>query len=218
MNVAAATGQMNRIYRRQRHIYDFTRRYYLLGRDELIERLGVLPGHRVLEMGCGTGRNLIVAANRYPEARFYGVDVSTEMLTSAREAIGSAAQSSRIRVEHGDASAFEPRATFGIERFDRVFVAYTLSMVPEWQAAIDRALSLLAPGGELHVVDFGGQTAWPGLARLALRRWLSAFHVTPREELENALTMHAIERGARLVFERRFGDYVQYGRMILPAT
>lgn len=218
MNAAAATVQMNRIYRHQRHIYNFTRRYYLLGRDELIERLGVMPGHRVLEMGCGTGRNLIVAASRYPEARFYGIDVSTEMLTSAREAIARAAQSSRIRVEHGDAAAFEPRATLGMDRFDRVFVAYTLSMIPQWQSAVDKALSLLAPGGELHVVDFGGQKSWPGFARLALRRWLSAFHVTPREELENVLKMHAIERGARLVFERRLGDYAQYARLILPAA
>ena len=218
MNGAAATAQMNRIYRRQRHIYDFTRRYYLLGRDELIERLGVMPGHRVLEMGCGTGRNLIVAASRYPETRFYGVDVSTEMLTSAREALGQAAQSSRIRVEHGDAAAFDPRATFGIERFDRVFVAYTLSMIPQWKLAIDKGLMLLAPGGEFHVVDFGGQKAWPGIARYALRRWLSAFHVTPREDLENVLKMHTIDRGARLIFERRLGDYVQYGRLILPSA
>ena len=29
---------MDRIYRRQRHVYDLTRKYYLLGRDELIER------------------------------------------------------------------------------------------------------------------------------------------------------------------------------------
>ncbi len=187
-------------------------------RDELIERLGVMPGHRVLEMGCGTGRNLIVAASHYPETRFYGVDVSTEMLTSAREALGQAAQSSRIRVEHGDAATFDPRATFGVERFDRVFVAYTLSMIPQWQSAIDKALMLLTPGGELHIVDFGGQRAWPGFARYALRRWLSAFQVSPREELENVLKTHAVERGARLILERRLGDYVQYGRLILPGV
>ena len=53
-----ATNRMNRMYRRQRHIYDGTRRYYLLGRDRLISGLKPAPGASVLEIGCGTGRNL----------------------------------------------------------------------------------------------------------------------------------------------------------------
>src|SRR5580698_8830585 len=78
-----ATERMNRMYRRQRHIYDGTRRYYLLGRDQLIENLQIEAGSSVLEIGCGTGRNLVQAAKRFPGARFFGIDVSTEMLTSA---------------------------------------------------------------------------------------------------------------------------------------
>src|SRR3954469_14623538 len=42
---------MDRIYRRQRHVYDFTRKYYLLGRDELVDRLGPPGGGRVLAVG-----------------------------------------------------------------------------------------------------------------------------------------------------------------------
>ena len=78
-----ATRRMNRMYRRQRHIYDATRRYYLLGRDQLIANLRPEAGATVMEIGCGTGRNLMVAAGIHPEARFFGIDVSTEMLTSA---------------------------------------------------------------------------------------------------------------------------------------
>ena len=51
-----ATRRMNRMYRRQRHIYDGTRRYYLLGRDQMISRLRPEAGASVLEIGCGTGR------------------------------------------------------------------------------------------------------------------------------------------------------------------
>jgi S-adenosylmethionine-diacylgycerolhomoserine-N-methlytransferase len=82
-----ATARMNRMYRRQRHVYDGTRRYYLLGRDQLIAGLQTGSGANVLEIGCGTGRNLVLAAQLNRLARFFGVDVSTEMLTSAITAI-----------------------------------------------------------------------------------------------------------------------------------
>ena len=55
-----------RIYRYQRYIYDASRKYYLLGRDRLLDELGPPPGAAVLEIACGTGRNLIKAAQRYP--------------------------------------------------------------------------------------------------------------------------------------------------------
>ena len=78
---AVNTVLMDQIYRRQHHIYDLTRKYYLLGRDRLIIGLRPTSGDAVLEIGCGTGRNLTIAAKHYPAARFFGVDVSTVMLT-----------------------------------------------------------------------------------------------------------------------------------------
>jgi S-adenosylmethionine-diacylgycerolhomoserine-N-methlytransferase len=99
---AAATELMNRIYRRQRHIYDATRKWFLLGRDRLIDDLRPGPGAAVLEIGCGTGRNLIVAARRYPDAQFFGIDVSTHMLTSAIESIAHAGLSARGGGGHPD--------------------------------------------------------------------------------------------------------------------
>ena len=61
-----AAALMDRMYRRQRHIYDLSRKFYLLGRDEAIARLRPAPGDKVLEIGCGTGRNLIKLAQAYP--------------------------------------------------------------------------------------------------------------------------------------------------------
>src|SRR5215469_11694523 len=72
----SATHQMNKMYRWQRYIYDFTRRYYLLGRDRMLAELRPAAGATILEIGSGTGRNLICAATRYPNARFFGIDVS----------------------------------------------------------------------------------------------------------------------------------------------
>jgi S-adenosylmethionine-diacylgycerolhomoserine-N-methlytransferase len=213
---AAATALMNRIYRRQRHIYDVTRRYYLLGRNLLIARLAPAAGDRVLEIGCGTGRNLILAAQRYADVRWFGIDVSTEMLTSAIEAIARARLSSRVRVAHADATAFDPDRLFRTAQFERVFISYSLSMIPAWPAVLDRAIAHLTPGGELHVVDFGGQQRLPRWFRNLLRRWLALFHVAPRDNLEAALAAKAQHLGATLTVERPCRDYAQYARLTLP--
>ncbi|MBM3609416.1 MAG: class I SAM-dependent methyltransferase [Alphaproteobacteria bacterium] len=71
-----AREAMDSIYGWQKHIYDLTRRPYLLGRDTIIRELEPAPGARVLEVGCGTARNLVSAARLWPQASFYGVDVS----------------------------------------------------------------------------------------------------------------------------------------------
>jgi S-adenosylmethionine-diacylgycerolhomoserine-N-methlytransferase len=214
---AVHTLLMNRIYRRQLHVYDLTRKFYLLGRDRLIADLKPNAGDAVLEIGCGTGRNLVVAARRYPAARFYGVDVSTVMLTRAIDQLGRAGLSGRVRVAHGDATAFEPQRLFGRETFDRIFISYSISMIPDWNGAIDRALALLAPGGELHIVDFGGQTGLPAPFRFALRRWLKLFHVTPRDGLERWLSACARRSGGMLTIKRPFRDYAQYAVLRMAA-
>jgi len=214
---ASSTALMNRIYRHQRHIYDATRKYFLLGRDLLIARLDPPDAACVLEIGCGTGRNLILAAQRYPQARFFGIDVSTEMLTSAIEAIARAGLAARVSVAHADATAFDPEGLFGKARFDRVFISYSLSMIPAWRAVLDSAIARLAPGGELHIVDFGGQDGLPRWFRSLLRRWLALFHVTPRDDFEEMLATSARRLGAAFVIERPYRDYAQYARVGMPA-
>jgi S-adenosylmethionine-diacylgycerolhomoserine-N-methlytransferase len=214
---AEATDRMNRMYRRQRHIYDGTRRYYLLGRDQLIARLKPEAGANVLEVGCGTGRNLVLAAARFPAARWFGIDVSTEMLTSAISAIARRGLTSRIKVAHGDATAFDPAPLFGIPSFDHIMISYSLSMIPNWKGVLQAAISRLKPGGRLHIVDFGRQERLPGIARALLLRWLTLFDVTPRDDLEPVLSAMAVASGAELKFERPFRGYAQYAVLTLPS-
>lgn len=211
-----ATRRMNRMYRQQRHIYDGTRRYYLLGRDQLIASLGAKTGANVLEIGCGTGRNLVHAARLYPDARFFGIDISTEMLTSAISAISRRDLTTRIRVAHGDGTAFNPQVLFGIAQFDHVMISYSLSMIPDWRHLLQAAASRLKPGGSLHIVDFGNQERLPGIARSLLKRWLALFDVTPRDDLKRALSAMAKTSGAELTFERPFRGYAQYAVLTLP--
>lgn len=214
-NVAASAGRpaelMDRIYRRQRHVYDLSRKYYLLGRDRLIAGLAPLPGERVLEIGCGTARNLVAVAHRYPEARLYGIDISAEMLLTARRVVEQEGLAARVRLAHADATRFDPAILFGVPSFSRIFISYSLSMIPAWEAVLAQALAWLRPGGELHLVDFGGQEELPSWFRAGLRRWLTLFHVTPRDGLEVALGALAERQTASLRrFERPFRGYAQY--------
>jgi S-adenosylmethionine-diacylgycerolhomoserine-N-methlytransferase len=203
---------MDRIYRRQRHFYDVTRKYFLLGRDRLIRDLAPPPGSAILEVGCGTGRNLIAAARRYPDATLYGLDVSTAMLSTARAAIRRAGLEDRITLARGDAAEFDARPLFGRSAFDRVFFSYSLSMIPPWRKALRIAYSLAADTCQIHIVDFGRQERLPSWVRPTLTRWLQRFEVTQRHDLQSALAQLAGPRD-RVLFETLFRGYAWYGRI-----
>jgi S-adenosylmethionine-diacylgycerolhomoserine-N-methlytransferase len=198
---------MDMVYQRQQAIYNVTRKYFLLGRDGLIDRLATATGEGVLEIGCGTGRNLIVAARRHPGARLYGIDISAAMLARASADVHRAGLQTRIRLAAGDAADFDADALFGVSRFDRIFLSYAVSMIPDWQKSLAHAADLLAPGGRLMVLDFGQQERLPGWFRRALRGWLGRFHVSPRADLHSELYRLALERGAKLGFTPRLGGY-----------
>jgi S-adenosylmethionine-diacylgycerolhomoserine-N-methlytransferase len=207
---------MDRIYRHQRHVYDVTRKYYLLGRDDLIAALDPPAGGSVLEIGCGTGRNLIQVARRYPSARLFGLDISSEMLATGRAHVARAGLETRIVLNRGDAAAFEPTRLFGQAAFDRVFISYSLSMIPEWRKALAAALGCLAPDGRLSVVDFGQQENLPAWFRQALFAWLARFHVTPRAELSRAIAMLAMDKGYAWRVGPLYRGYAWYGTIQLP--
>lgn len=208
-----AAANMDRIYRRQRHVYDLTRKYYLLGRDALIRDLAPAPGDTVLEAGCGTGRNLIRAARLHPQARFFGLDISSAMLATARVHIAKAGLTDRIMLAQGDATRFDATALFGEPRFDRTFFSYTLSMIPEWQGALDHVAGLVAPGGRLHLVDFGQQEHLPGVFRSMLFAWLARFDVTPRAPLQRVLEDIAADRGLGLDWTPKLRGYAWSARL-----
>jgi S-adenosylmethionine-diacylgycerolhomoserine-N-methlytransferase len=185
---------MDRVYRRQRHFYDLTRKYYLLGRDRLVKDLDAKPGETIVEIGCGTARNLIRIARTYPDTKLYGLDASAAMLQTANEAIARAGLSGRVLLAHALAEDLTPQL-FGLEQpFDHAIFSYSLSMIPDWRGALRKAAQSLRAGGFVHVVDFGDlKTLWP-VANRALRAWLRLFHVMPRDELLSALERDAGNR------------------------
>ena len=185
---------MDKIYHTQRHFYDATRKYYLLGRDGLIADLAPPSGGSVLEIGCGTGRNLIAVGLAWPQAELFGIDISEAMLETARGSLAKADVAATL--VRGDACGFDATALFGRATFDRVFISYALSMIPDWKAALVQAASCVAPGGRLEVVDFGQQDKLPALWRRALFGWLALFHVAPRADLGRMIAGLAAESGS----------------------
>jgi S-adenosylmethionine-diacylgycerolhomoserine-N-methlytransferase len=182
---------MDRVYRRQRHFYDLTRHYYLFGRDRLIRTLDLRPGETLVEVGCGTARNLVAIARRYPGTRLFGIDASGAMLETANHAVARAGLAGRITLMHGYAEALAP-ALFGrVSGFDRVVFSYSLSMIPDWRQALVAANAALSPAGQVHIVDFGDLEGLGRTIRAMLRFWLRQFHVEPRTEI-----LHFLEKAA----------------------
>ena len=171
---------MNNMYRSTRHIYDFTRKYYLLGRDHLIKNLDAQPDENICEVGCGTARNLIKLKRTYPATNFYGLDASDEMLKTAQKSIGTL----DITIKQAFAQNFTPKDTFGLNKpFNKFIFSYALSIIPPWKKPIDHALTLLPQNGEIHIVDFGSAEGLPPLFRKALFAWLKLFHVKHKPQI-----------------------------------
>jgi S-adenosylmethionine-diacylgycerolhomoserine-N-methlytransferase len=202
--------RMDRHYRYQRFVYDLTRTNYLIGRKHLIVDIKPSPGQTVLEIGCGTAWNLIRTAQRYPDARMYGVDVSNAMLDTARASINRKGLGQRIQVAQADATAFSATDVLGIPQFDRVVFSYALSMIPAWKEALEIGAAHIAPGGSLHIADFGQCGRLPTAFKSALFAFLGHYSVTPRPDLEDVCRQVAATKGLALTFNRMHRGYTDY--------
>jgi S-adenosylmethionine-diacylgycerolhomoserine-N-methlytransferase len=179
---------LNRYYGASRFIYDATRKYYLFGRDGVLQQLAGDRGWATLvEVGLGTGRNLRRLRRARPEARLGGLEASDAMIAHAR------AKCPWARIAHGFAED-APLADVLGERPDRVLFSYCLSMVGDRAAALANARRALSDQGEVVVVDFADFAGWPVRAAEMFRSYLETFRVRPlgADDLRGA---SAIRRG-----------------------
>ena len=191
-------ARLEAFYAPQAERYDAFRERLLHGRGELIERLEIGDGMRVVELGCGTGSSLERMGPLVSRcAGVQLVDLCPALLAVARQ---RAAAHHNVEVIAADATGWQPALPV-----DRVFLSYALTMIPDWQGAIDNALRMLKPGGRLGVVDFHLPATGSALGNGFWRRWfahdgvhLSAAHLL---SLRAALPDHwAEERRAALPY------------------
>lgn len=157
-----AEGHAERLeafYAPQAERYDHFRERLLHGRRELVERLPVPPGGTAVDLGGGTGRNLEFFGSRLADfARVEVVDLCPSLLARARM---RAAGWPNVAVVEADATRYRPAAAA-----DAVLFSYSLTMIPDWRAALDNAQAMLKPGGILGVVDFYVSEAAPAPGRV----------------------------------------------------
>lgn len=127
---------------------------------DLVAQAELEPGHRVLDLGCGTGTLTRLVAPRVPGGRAVGLDGDMALLRRAR---AKAAPVPGLTWVHGLAEALP----FPPGSFDRVLSTLVFHHLTDGQKqrALAQVHALLAPGGELHLADWGlPQDGWMRLA------------------------------------------------------
>ncbi len=189
---------VQRFYQHQAYIYNLTRWTVLHGRRNAVDALRLRPDSSVLEVGCGTGLNFdLVARKLSPQAgQLVGLDFSVPMVRRARQRIAQRGWP-HVQVMAGDAGSM----TFA-QPFDGIFFSYSITMMPCWSEAIERAYECLSPGGRMVILDFGKFEHWGPLGPLA-RGWFRLNHV----DMDRPVAARMADVFGRLEVQQWLGGY-----------
>jgi SAM-dependent methyltransferase len=124
----------------------------------LLDRIGVAPGMRCLDVGCGGGDVTSELARRVaPAGRVVGIDMDVAKLAIARE---EAAANGGLAVEYREGDVLTSELA---PEYDVVYVRFLLTHLAEPQAAVARIAGAVRPGGVLIVedIDYTGSFCHP---------------------------------------------------------
>jgi S-adenosylmethionine-diacylgycerolhomoserine-N-methlytransferase len=153
---ASHAERLEAFYAHQAAGYDDFRRRLLHGREEMMAGLDLPAGGRMLDMGGGTGANLEFLGDRIAQlGRVTIVDLCPSLLKAAEGRIASRGWTN-VDTALADATKFEADGPVDVITF-----SYSLTMIPAWFQALERAWTLLRPGGMIGVVDFYIARKWP---------------------------------------------------------
>jgi phosphatidylethanolamine/phosphatidyl-N-methylethanolamine N-methyltransferase len=158
---------VERVYEKLSKVYDLIFGPTLHpGRVTALERMGIQPNDRILEVGVGTGIN----TSMYPRnCQVTGVDLSSSMLEKARERVAREGLRN-VRLLEMDAQ----NLTFADDSFDIVYAPYLVSVVPDPVRVVREMRRVCKPGGKIIILNHF-RSANPILSRL--ERAISPFTV-----------------------------------------
>ncbi len=127
----------------------------------LLEQAAVRPGHRVLDIGCGTGSLLVLIKSKHPNVEAVGLDPDPRALERARRKARRAAFS--IQLDQG----FSDELPYPEGAFDRVFSSFMLHHLEpaEKETTLREVRRVLRPGARFHLLDFATPDSAGPLAR-----------------------------------------------------
>ena len=181
----ATTDPLHHYYRFHSSIYDMTRWSFLFGRNEMIRELDLQPGQSVLEIGCGTGKNLQKIVELYPETELCGIDLSDHMLKKASSKLRGY---TNVELIHGKFGEYPLN-----RKFDLILCSYMLSMTGKALKSIMENICLhLDEKGEVAVVDFQNtRVSW-------FESWMRKNHVTMNGSLTGDLSNRFSAKSVKL--------------------
>jgi len=162
------------------------------GRKAVIEALDCKPGHRVLEVGVGTG----LALDLYPPGvKVVGIDVSREMLEKARRRVAKRRFTHVEALLEMDAEAM----SFADASFDRIVAMYVLPVVPNPGRLLAELHRVCKPDGEIYLVNHvRSDNPVIGAVEKGLARFSDKLGFHPDFELRDVLNGHELVQLARV--------------------
>jgi len=219
--VIQSKAELIELYRKRAPSYDFTANlYYLIGyreyayRRRAVQALQLQPGDTVVDIACGTGLNFpLLEAAVGPAGRIVGVDLNDAMLAQAAKRV-LREEWKNVELVHSDAAVFD----FPTD-IDCALSTFAITLVPEFDAIIQKGVAALKPGGRFAILDFK-RPAWPPL-------WLVKLFVLATAPFGVSLELedrHAWESLARRCEIFRLEElylgfsYLAVGQTVVPET